>query len=56
MSTQLVNKLVYGGYIDNNLKAESSKQLSAKNNFGLLLNYNVQAFLKGNKKLLKKMR
>lgn len=50
MSTKLVNKLVYGGYIDNDLKAESSKHLKAKNNFGVLLNYDVHAFIKGTKK------
>lgn len=50
MSSRLVNKLVWGGYIDNSLKDESAKHLRAKNNFGLLLNYGVNAFVKGNKK------
>lgn len=50
MSTGLVNKLIWGGYIDNDLKEESSKHLKGKNNFGVLLNYDVSAFLKGNKK------
>ena len=50
MSSGLVNKLVWGGYIDNDLKAQSSKHLKEKNNFGLLLNYDVSAILKGNKK------
>ena len=51
MSSELVNKLVWGGYIDNDLKAASSKHLKAKNNFGLLLNYDVNTFIKGNKKI-----
>ena len=50
MSTGLVNKLIWGGYIDNDLKEESSRHLKGKNNFGVLLNYDVSAFLKGNKK------
>jgi len=50
MSSELVNKLVWGGYIDNDLKAQSSKHLQAKNNFGLLLNYGANAFIKGNSK------
>lgn len=50
MSSRLVNKLIWGGYIDNDLKKESSSHLKTKNNFGLLLNYDVSAFLKGTKK------
>jgi len=50
MSSGLVNKLVWGGYIDNDLKKESSKYLRDKNNFGINLNYDVSAFLKGNSK------
>lgn len=50
MSSGLVNKLVWGGYIDNDLKKESSKYLRAKNNLGINLNYDVSAFLKGNSK------
>jgi hypothetical protein len=50
MSTGLVNKLVWGGYIDNDLKKESAKHLQGKNNFGLLLNYDLSAFVKGNSK------
>jgi hypothetical protein len=50
LSSRLVNKLVWGGYIDNDLKKESSKYLRAKNNFGINLNYDVSAFLKGNNK------
>ncbi len=50
MSSRLVNKLIWGGYIDNDLKEESSKHLRGKNNFGLLLNYDMSAFVKGNNK------
>ncbi|MES2680621.1 MAG: DUF5723 family protein [Bacteroidota bacterium] len=50
MSSGLVNKLVWGGYIDNDLKKASSKYLRDKNNFGINLNYDVSAFLKGNSK------
>lgn len=50
MSSELVNKLVWGGYISDDLKAKSSEHLKASNNFGLLLNYDVSAFLKGGKK------
>ncbi|MCE3260030.1 MAG: hypothetical protein K0S12_1671 [Bacteroidetes bacterium] len=50
MSSSLINKLVWGGYIDDNLKKESSKHLHGKNNFGINLNYGAFAFLKGNKK------
>jgi hypothetical protein len=50
MSTRLVNKLVWGGYISSDLKAESSKHLKARNNFGIVLDYDMSAFLKGNKK------
>ena len=50
MSSKLVDKLFSGGYINDNLKKESSKNLKAYNNFGIVLNYDVHAFLKGNKK------
>ena len=50
MSSKLVDKLLWGGYIDTELKNESSKHLRSKNNFGLLLNYDVHAFVKGTKK------
>ncbi|WP_317897890.1 DUF5723 family protein [Aurantibacillus circumpalustris] len=50
MSSKLVDKLIWGGYIDNDLKAESAKHLNNKNNFGLLLNYDVNAFVKGGNK------
>lgn len=50
MSSGLVNKLVWGGYIDQKTKDESAKYLRAKNNFGIDLNYDVSAFVKGNSK------
>ncbi len=49
MSTRLVNKLVWGGYIDNKDKEESSRLLRARNNIGLAVNYDLTAFVKGNK-------
>lgn len=49
MSTRLVNKLIWGGYISNDIKKESSRHLKAKNNFGLVLDYGVDAFVKANK-------
>jgi hypothetical protein len=50
MSSRLVKKLVWGGYIDNDLKKESSKYLRAKNNLGINLNYDLSAFIKGGRK------
>jgi hypothetical protein len=37
----LINKLLFGGYISNNDKAQSAKYLRGYNNFGVNLNYNV---------------
>lgn len=50
MSSKLVDKLVNGGFITDKVKAESSKNLKGYNNFGILLNYDVSAFVKGGKK------
>lgn len=50
LSSDLVNKLVWGGYIDKKTKDESAKYLRAKNNFGIDLNYDLSAFIKGNNK------
>lgn len=50
MSSRLVDKLVYGGYIDDKLKEESAKNLKALNNFGINLNYDLSAFVKWGKK------
>ncbi len=49
MSNKLTNKLIWGGYISNDLKNESSRHLQARNNFGVSLNYNVSAIVKGKK-------
>ena len=46
-----MNKLLWGGYIDNDMKKQSSKYLKAKNNLGINLNYDVSAFIKGNNKI-----
>ncbi len=51
MTAALSNKLIFGGYIDKNDKEASAKFLKGKNNFGINLNYNVCAFLKGNSKV-----
>lgn len=50
MSSRLVNKLVWGGYIDKATKDASSRYLRNSNNFGVSLNYDVSAFVKGGKK------
>ncbi|MCC6372767.1 MAG: hypothetical protein IT236_17315 [Bacteroidia bacterium] len=50
MTSEMVDKLVFGGYIDNNLKARASKNMKGYNNFGINLNYDLQTFFKGNKK------
>jgi hypothetical protein len=51
MTAALTNKLIFGGYISNADKDQSSKYLRAKNNFGVNLNYGVSAFIKGTKKI-----
>ena len=50
MTSSLTNKLILGGYIDDNLKKESAKRLKQLNNFGINLNYDVSTFIKGNSK------
>ena len=49
MSNKMVDKLVFGGYINKELKDESSKNLRGVNYFGIALNYNMGAFIKGGK-------
>ena len=51
MNTALINKLLWGGYINDDLKKQSAKYLKAKNNFGINLNYDVSAFIKGTDKI-----
>ncbi len=48
-STELANKLIWGGYIDKNLKERAAKHLHDKNNFGIMLNYEASSFFKGGK-------
>ncbi len=50
MNSALINKLMWGGYIDQATKDASQKKLRAYNNFGINLNYDVNAILKGGKK------
>lgn len=50
LSSSLTNKLIWGGYISDDLKKESAKHLRQKNNFGINLNYDVSTFIKGNSK------
>ncbi len=51
MNTALINKLLWGGYIDNDLKKQSAKYLKGKSNIGINLNFGVTAFIKGNSKM-----
>jgi len=51
MNTAMMNKLLWGGYIDKEQKEESAKYLRGKNNLGINLNYDVNAFIKGTKKM-----
>lgn len=50
MNTALTNKLLWGGYIDDADKKQSAKYLKGENNFGINLNYDVNAFVKGSRK------
>jgi hypothetical protein len=50
MNNAIINKFVLGKYIDSADKAASSKFLKGVNNFGINLNYDVSAFIKGSKK------
>lgn len=45
----MVNKLLLGGYIGDGLKNNSARTMRAINNFGIHLNYDFSAFVKGNK-------
>src|SRR4051812_12332454 len=38
-STEMANKLIFGGYIDRDLKNRAATHLKDNNNFGILLNY-----------------
>lgn len=50
MNSAMINKFVFGKYIDSVDKAKSAKLLRGMNNFGINLNYDVSAFIKGGKK------
>ncbi len=47
--SDMVNRLIWGGYIDKEMKDASEKALRAKNNFGILLNYGAASFIRGSK-------
>ncbi|MDI1355098.1 MAG: DUF5723 family protein [bacterium] len=49
ITNEMGKKLMWGGYIDSKMKDESAELLKAKNNIGLCLNYDVNAFIKGGK-------
>lgn len=51
MSKEMVNSLVWGGYISNEVKSSSAKHVKETNNFGYLINYGLSAFIKGNSKV-----
>jgi hypothetical protein len=50
IKNDMMNKLIWGGYIDKDMKDASDRSIRAKNNFGINLNYGTTAFIKGNKK------
>lgn len=49
MSSGLINKLIFGGHISDELKTQSSQHLREVNNFGINLNTDLSAFIKGGK-------
>jgi hypothetical protein len=48
VTAEMMNRLIYGGYVDNDLKKRASRLMQERNNFGVYLNYDVSAFIKGN--------
>lgn len=50
IKNDMMNKLIWGGYISTEMKDASDKKLKEKNNFGINLNYGTTAFVKGNSK------
>lgn len=50
IKNDMVNKLIWGGYINNEMKDASEAKLREKNNFGITLNYGLSAFVKGSSK------
>lgn len=51
INSQLINTIIWGGYVDKEMKDASQKKLRAYNNFGTNLNYDVNAIIKGSKKV-----
>jgi hypothetical protein len=51
IKNDMVNALIWGGYISKEMKDASEKKLKQNNNFGINLNYGVSAFFKGNSKV-----
>lgn len=51
LNSQLINTLIWGGYIDGAMKDASQKKLRAYNNIGTNLNYGINAIVKGSKKI-----
>lgn len=49
IKNDMMNKLIWGGYIDKEMKDASDKSIRARNNFGINLNYGTSAFVKGSK-------
>jgi hypothetical protein len=50
LSNSLMNKLVWGGYLDNQTKKESEARLKGYNNLGIILNNKLSSFVRFNKK------
>ncbi|HQQ93618.1 MAG TPA: DUF5723 family protein [Bacteroidia bacterium] len=50
MNSDLTNTLMWGGYINQAMKDRSAGKLKAYNNFGVNLNYDLNAIVKGGKK------
>lgn len=50
IKNDMVNTLIWGGHISNEMKDASDKKLRANNNFGINLNYGISAFVKGSSK------
>jgi hypothetical protein len=51
IKNDMVNALIWGGHISNEMKDASEKKLKQNNNFGINLNYGVSTFFKGNSKV-----
>ncbi len=49
IKNDMMNTLIWGGHISNDMKDASEKKLHAQNNFGINLNYGISTFVKGGK-------